>query len=254
MDDVSVVPNPLAERRRRRAAQSRAWRAANADRVKAYKLANKDRANAQKRARYAADPTKEREASRRWRAINPDAAKATNRRWRDAHPDIVLGWRRADYYRHQETNIARNRAYYLAHAEESNAANKVWREANSAHTRAYNQARYRANKEALAARIAAWAAANPERYRKYKAEARQRRRARLAGVPQEPIDRDVVYERDNGRCGLCGRRVARTDMSIDHIIPIIAGGPHTYANIQLAHLSCNSRRGHRGPAQMRLTI
>jgi 5-methylcytosine-specific restriction endonuclease McrA len=30
---------------------------------------------------------------------------------------------------------------------------------------------------------------------------------------------------------------------VDHIIPVILGGTHTWDNVQIAHLVCNQRKG-----------
>lgn len=64
------------------------------------------------------------------------------------------------------------------------------------------------------------------------------RRARVRDQFVEHIDRVVVFERDNGICGLCGMAVVGP-FTIDHIIPISKGGPHSYENVQLAHPTCN---------------
>lgn len=67
-------------------------------------------------------------------------------------------------------------------------------------------------------------------------------------------DKDVtlkkVIQRDNGICQICGRPVDIEDKgdrcvgalypSIDHIIPLSKGGGHTWDNVQLAHMICNS--------------
>ena len=83
--------------------------------------------------------------------------------------------------------------------------------------------------------------------------ARAVRRARRYGVDAERIGRGVLYERDKGKCGICGGAVAHGQASTDHIVPISMGGSHTWANVQLAHTNCNRRRGAaRLPAQMRL--
>jgi 5-methylcytosine-specific restriction endonuclease McrA len=37
--------------------------------------------------------------------------------------------------------------------------------------------------------------------------------------------------------------------TIDHIIPLSAGGDDTKANVRLAHFLCNSRRGNRGDVE-----
>jgi 5-methylcytosine-specific restriction endonuclease McrA len=56
----------------------------------------------------------------------------------------------------------------------------------------------------------------------------------------------AIFERDGWKCGLCGDPVDSDlsyphpqSASLDHIVPISRGGPHTYDNVQCAHLSCN---------------
>lgn len=79
-----------------------------------------------------------------------------------------------------------------------------------------------------------------------------RARARRYGVKYEPIDRAKVYERDLWKCALCGETVEKEKTaphprspSLDHIVPLSMLGPHTYANVQLAHFLCNSIKGDR---------
>lgn len=54
---------------------------------------------------------------------------------------------------------------------------------------------------------------------------------------------DVIYERDNGVCHLCGYAVQRKDASRDHVKPRSQGGRSKFQNFRLAHNFCNSRRG-----------
>lgn len=64
--------------------------------------------------------------------------------------------------------------------------------------------------------------------------------------------------RDNWVCHICGKRIklrsggAAMAPSIDHLIPIAAGGPHVWANVAIAHKRCNSRRRTGGRVQLRL--
>lgn len=78
-----------------------------------------------------------------------------------------------------------------------------------------------------------------------------RKRARKYGVEYTPgITLKKVYERDGGVCQICGERVDYRDRaygvsgptypSIDHIIAMKNGGGHTWDNVQLAHVLCNS--------------
>lgn len=86
--------------------------------------------------------------------------------------------------------------------------------------------------------------ADPDYQAKVKAKKIRRKRARR-GTQVVPVNRERVAERDAWRCGLCGGEVNRETWSLDHIEPLSRGGEHTYENVQLAHLSCNSRKGNR---------
>lgn len=101
--------------------------------------------------------------------------------------------------------------------------------------------------------------ADARRARKKKYGTNDRKRARAYGVEYEPIDRQKVYERDHWKCGLCGKRVLKNTRaphprspSLDHVIPMSCGGPHTYANVQLACFLCNSLKGAGGSQQLAL--
>jgi len=67
-------------------------------------------------------------------------------------------------------------------------------------------------------------------------------------------------DRDVWLCHLCGLRVpkvagsakAKQGATVDHLVPISAGGSHTWDNVALAHLSCNLKRGVGGFVQLRL--
>jgi 5-methylcytosine-specific restriction endonuclease McrA len=86
------------------------------------------------------------------------------------------------------------------------------------------------------------------------------RRAVTRGVGAEKVDYNVVFARDGWRCQLCGRKTdvkARGKMRpkspvIDHIIPLAAGGSHSYLNVQCACHACNSAKGVTEKGQMLL--
>ena len=74
-----------------------------------------------------------------------------------------------------------------------------------------------------------------------------RARRRLRGVSVQRVYRRRIFERDGWRCRLCGKTVKRTAMvphplapTLDHIVPLAAGGRHEPANVQCAHFLCNS--------------
>jgi hypothetical protein len=83
-------------------------------------------------------------------------------------------------------------------------------------------------------------------------DAHARRRAAIRAVTAERVDHAAVYARDAWICQLCADPVDRAlrfphpeSPSLDHILPISAGGGHELANVQLAHLACNRRKGAR---------
>lgn len=83
----------------------------------------------------------------------------------------------------------------------------------------------------------------------------------LDGAAYERFDDREIFERDRWRCGLCRKRVNRRlnfphpmSASLDHMVPIIEGGRHVRANVQLAHLACNVRKGERGGGEQLMLI
>lgn len=102
----------------------------------------------------------------------------------------------------------------------------------------------------------AWKIAEPE----HAMVSHRNRYERLFIAEREPYDRTEIFNRDGWRCQLCGKKVNpelrhphKMSASIDHIVPIALGGNDTPANVQLAHLGCNVRKGMRGgQEQLRL--
>jgi 5-methylcytosine-specific restriction endonuclease McrA len=125
---------------------------------------------------------------------------------------------------------------------------KRWRAKNVESRKAYMDAYREANRGAITEQYRRWRIANAQLV----TEKNQRRRARLLDAFVAPVNRDQVWERDNGCCQLCGNPIDRSiqwphplSMTIDHIRPLILGGTHEPSNVQLAHAVCNSRKGDR---------
>ena len=105
--------------------------------------------------------------------------------------------------------------------------------------------------------------------RRYKKAAGRnfKQRARRYGVEYVRFPRTLVFERDNYICQLCKTPVLHTatyrkrdgkihmkSPTIDHIIPMSKGGPHTPDNCQTACFGCNSKKGSRRIGQLRLVL
>lgn len=81
---------------------------------------------------------------------------------------------------------------------------------------------------------------------------KRQRKAKLRCAVTERFHPREIYTRDRFICQLCGGMVntsvhhSHNDApTLDHVIPVVAGGSHTRANVQTAHRICNSRKSDR---------
>ncbi len=51
--------------------------------------------------------------------------------------------------------------------------------------------------------------------------------------------RKMIYDRIDGHCVLCGRKILFEDMTLDHIIPLAMNGPDEMENLQCTCELCN---------------
>lgn len=130
-------------------------------------------------------------------------------------------------------------------------------------SRAHYERNAERTRDARLAATADWRRRNADRiaeyerrYRREKAEAVRaknlRRRARLLDALVEDVDPQVLWERDGGTCGICKLPVDHSlpwphkmSKTVDHVVPLSLGGEHSYANTQIAHAVCNSRKNNR---------
>lgn len=76
-------------------------------------------------------------------------------------------------------------------------------------------------------------------------------RCKKLDIKYEKIDRQVIYRKYNYKCNICGIvcKIANSEnyndldcATIDHIIPKLKGGTHTYDNVQLLCRNCNNKK------------
>lgn len=74
--------------------------------------------------------------------------------------------------------------------------------------------------------------------------------------PEVLVSRNYLGDRDGWRCKLCGKKVDRAlkhpdplSPSIDHVVPLSAGGDNELSNLQLAHLRCNLSKSARAQGE-----
>lgn len=63
--------------------------------------------------------------------------------------------------------------------------------------------------------------------------------------------RTQVFERDAYRCRYCR---SYESLSLDHVVPVVAGGTNTEENLVAACRACNSRKHGRTPEQAGMTL
>ena len=193
------------------------------------------------------------------------------RTWREANKEKLRLYDIAYNQTHKEQRHTRNLVYYSAHVDAMRQRARVYCAAHKEERNAYARQWYADNTKWWKERNKAWLAANPdkadhmkqktnERRRRWEREhpekARDkcvRRRARLlAASIIAYVDRNRVWERDGGKCHICGKRCNAGNWHLDHLIPLSLGGTHEYCNVAVSHPACNAARGNKGPAQLRL--
>lgn len=56
-------------------------------------------------------------------------------------------------------------------------------------------------------------------------------------------NRDMLKANNPWVCGLCGHRIKKVDLTVDHIVPLSRGGSHDISNLRLVHAKCNVIKG-----------
>lgn len=71
---------------------------------------------------------------------------------------------------------------------------------------------------------------------------------RYVNMPYQKVTltRLNIFRRDGNQCMYCG---AKTNLTIDHVIPKSQGGKDTWENLVTACQDCNSRKGDRTPEE-----
>ena len=169
---------------------------------------------------------------------------------------ICREWRRkrAQVWRadNPEKARARCRSWYWSHLELSRTMGKQqskrWREAHPREYREYLRAYRQANKKEVRASIKAWEKANPDR----NAAIRRRASARHSFLKRsnglyEDICPAEIFDRDHWQCKACKvptpaelqGSLEDNAPTLDHVIPVSLGGPHTRRNLQCLCRKCN---------------
>ncbi len=69
-----------------------------------------------------------------------------------------------------------------------------------------------------------------------------------------PFSRANVYARDHHTCQYCGERLAPSQLTFDHVVPVARGGRKDWNNIVTCCIPCNRRKGDRLPEEAGLQL
>ncbi len=71
---------------------------------------------------------------------------------------------------------------------------------------------------------------------------------------QVKLNRRNLYARDNNQCQYCGRHFPTRELTLDHVVPRVQGGEHTWDNLVCACVRCNAKKGGRTPSQANIKL
>lgn len=104
---------------------------------------------------------------------------------------------------------------------------------------AYMREHYQKNKEKYLARRKRYKENNRLKIN----EQKRRRHAKIIGTKTEPVSYEKILEVYGMWCHICQEEIeSKTDLHMDHVIPLSKGGTHTYTNIKPSHALCNMQK------------
>ncbi|WP_226370261.1 HNH endonuclease signature motif containing protein [Pseudonocardia oceani] len=183
--------------------------------------------------------------------LNPwcKACNAANaRRHGQANREAISAKRKAQYAADPEPARKRVRQYTKRNAQMVRANKRRYYQENRGRHAAYMADYYRRDPRRCLDIIARAKAKKPEYYRLVSAASTTVRRARFRKVQQVPFTAAQLAQRlayYGNRCWMCGAPAG----TVDHVKPIVAGGPNMLANLRPACPPCNSGKAGRWPFQ-----
>jgi 5-methylcytosine-specific restriction endonuclease McrA len=75
-------------------------------------------------------------------------------------------------------------------------------------------------------------------------------------VPKRRIrfSRYNIFARDRNTCQYCGKKFARSELNLDHVVPRSQGGTSNWENVVCSCHECNRRKGGKTPEQARMRL
>ena len=170
-----------------------------------------------------------------WRAAHPEEAAEIQLRYRVAHREERADYKRRWHAAHPEEAAEYKRRYRATHCDEIVEYQCRYRATHCDEQCEYDRKYHEVHRDERAKYNRQWCKANPDKRR----ENERCRRARKNGTIVGEIDEAAIYARDKV-CIYCS---AAEDLTLDHLIPLARGGPHSQDNLAVACRKCNSRKG-----------
>lgn len=165
---------------------------------------------------------------------------AQARRYREANAEQIAAQHKHYRETHKEQVTATNKRWRDNHKEQIAAKDRLYRQANRKRNAAMQQCWIVANRDKVRTRRRRWYWANHEKAKTISRRASAKRRARLAGAVLGLVDEEAIFKRHSYRCVYCGNT---DNLTLDHVVPVAAGGSHSEENLVVACRSCNGSKG-----------
>lgn len=165
---------------------------------------------------------------------NRDKRIADNRLWKLSNPEKVRQSRRNYQSANRSAIAERMRGWRRKNRERLKKYQAKWIADNPETVAAYQEG-YRERRKRVAR---AWALANPARVRARLHRRRSRERNSEGSFTAD--EWKALCEKYGNRCLACGRD---GKLTVDHVVPVAAGGKSTIENIQPLCFRCNRQKG-----------
>lgn len=189
-----------------------------------WKRAHKEKSRAWSKAWDDANRERKKESATKRLEIYPERVRESQRKWREKNPEKIREY---------------TRKWIEANAERAAAVRKAWVSKNAEKVNEYSVKWRSLNQEKHKAATKRWGEANQELLRIYRHDRRARKIAVGGKLSKGLVDR--LFKLQRGKCACCGLPLGGS-YHLDHIMPLVLGGPNTDSNIQLLRQSCNSQK------------
>lgn len=164
-----------------------------------------------------------------WVKANPERRAKTLAKYEEKNADKIK--------KSKEKHYQANKAKIIARAAE-------WKRENPDAVSKSSAKRYEENRDRILKMNRQWVRINAAKMRSYC----QKRRARIKGVGGTftMLDIEKLFSHQRGCCAICKLPLGKS-FHIDHIVPIVRGGPNSPKNLQLLHQKCNQEKSYKDP-------